>query len=76
MGVLVIGIIKRSSATRLAALALLAATVAKVFVYDVFALERVFRVVAFIGLGGLLLMGGYAYQRYSGAIRGSLTDKS
>ncbi len=76
VGVLVIGIIKRSSTTRLAALALLAAPVAKVFVYDVFALERVFRVVAFVGLGALLLVGGYAYQRYSGAIRGFLTDKS
>jgi uncharacterized membrane protein len=75
VGVLVIGIVKRSNTTRLAALALLAAPVAKVFVYDVFALERIYRVVAFVGLGVLLLAGGYGYQRYAKAIRGFLTEK-
>ena len=72
---LVIGIIKRSRPLRLAALGLLAIPIAKVFVYDVFALEREYRIGAFMGLGVLLLVGGYLYQRYSRAIRGFLVEK-
>ena len=60
---------------RVAALALLAVPVAKVFVYDVFTLERVYRIGAFMGLGVLLLAGGYLYQRYSKVIRGFFVEK-
>ena len=49
--------------------------IAKVFVYDVFALERGYRIGAFIGLGVLLMAGGYLYQRYSQAIKGFLVEK-
>ncbi len=72
---LVVGIATRSRPVRVAALGLLVVPVAKVFVYDVFTLERVYRVAAFIGLGVLLLTGGYLYQRYSKAIRGFLLAK-
>lgn len=72
---LVIGIVKRWRTVRLAALGLLAATIIKVFVYDVFALEQVYRIIAFVGLGVLLLTGAYLYQRYSKAIRGFLSSK-
>jgi uncharacterized membrane protein len=41
----------------------------------VFALERVYRIVAFVGLGILLLVSAYLYQRYSKAIRGFLVKK-
>jgi uncharacterized membrane protein len=50
-------------AVRLAALALLAATVGKVFLYDLAALTSVYRVASFIGLGLLLLLAAFAYQR-------------
>ncbi|MFC1592987.1 DUF2339 domain-containing protein [Candidatus Omnitrophota bacterium] len=60
---------------RLAALALLAVPVVKVFVYDVFALEQIYRIIAFTGLGLLLLTSGYLYHRYSEAIRGFLTKE-
>jgi len=72
---LVIGIAKRWRLVRLGALALLAVPIIKVFVYDVFALERVYRIVAFIGLGILLLVSAYLYQRFSKAIRGFLVNK-
>jgi uncharacterized membrane protein len=72
---LVIGIAKRWRAVRLAALGLLVVPIIKVFVYDVFALEQVYRIVAFVGLGLLLLSSAYLYQRYSRAIRGFLTNK-
>ncbi|MFQ5874683.1 MAG: DUF2339 domain-containing protein, partial [Dehalococcoidia bacterium] len=72
---LVVGIAKRSRPLRLASLGLLAIPIAKVFIYDVFALERAYRIGAFMGLGVLLLAGGYLYQRYGRAIRGFLVEK-
>ena len=72
---LVVGMWRRWRLARLAALALLAVPIAKLFVYDVFVLERAYRVAAFIGLGALLLVGGYLYQRFGKAIRGFLLEK-
>jgi uncharacterized membrane protein len=69
---LVIGIAKRWRVVRLGALALLAVSIVKVFVYDVWVLERLYRIIAFVGLGVLLLVSAYLYQRYSQAIRGFL----
>ena len=71
---IVLGIIKRERYMRLAGLALLAVPVVKLFVFDIFALEQGYRVGAFIGLGGILVLGGFLYQRYSRAIRGFLLE--
>ena len=71
---LAVGIIGKLRAVRLAGLALLTIPVAKVFVYDVFQLEQAYRVAAFIGLGALLLIGGYLYQRFGRAIREFVTE--
>jgi len=72
---LVIGIVKRWRLVRLWALGLLIVPVGKVFIYDVWALETIYRIVAFVGLGLLLLASAYLYQRYSKAIRGFIVDK-
>ncbi|HEX9897080.1 MAG TPA: DUF2339 domain-containing protein [Dehalococcoidales bacterium] len=72
---LVIGIVNRIRFLRLGALALLLIAIGKVFVYDVFTLAMVYRIVAFIGLGLLLLASGYLYQRYSKRIREFLTKE-
>lgn len=72
---LVIGINRRWRAVRLWALALLIVPIGKVFVYDVFTLEPVYRIIAFAGLGLLLVSSGYLYQRYRRAIKGLLTEK-
>ena len=48
---------------------MLAVPVAKLFVFDVFLLERGYRVGAFSILGLLLLAMGLAYQRYSGTVK-------
>lgn len=66
------GIVKQSSSIRLAGMALLALPVIKLFGFDVFLLERGYRVAAFVTLGVLLLGTGLAYQRYSQAMRGFL----
>ena len=71
---LAVGIIGKLRAVRLAGLALLTIPVAKVFVYDVFQLEQAYRVAAFIGLGALLLISGYLYQRFGRAIKEFVTE--
>lgn len=72
---LVVGMIKQWRPVRLAALALLAIPIIKVFVYDVFALKELYRIIAFAGLGVLLLASAYLYQRYSKSIRGFIAKK-
>ena len=71
---LAVGIIGKWRMVRFAALALLLIPIGKVFVYDVFTLERVFRIVAFMGLGAMLVIGGYVYQRFGKTIRGYLVE--
>ena len=75
LGGLVIGIAKRWRYVRLGALGLLAIPIVKVFAYDVFLLELGYRIGAFIGLGILLLVSAYLYQRYSQVIKGVFTEK-
>jgi uncharacterized membrane protein len=60
---MIVGFIRRSAFVRWQALILIALTVAKVFIHDVFELERVYRIVSFIVLGVLLLAISFAYQR-------------
>ena len=72
IGVIGAGIVLRSAVVRLVGMALLAVPVVKLFVFDVFLLERGYRVAAFVTLGVLLLGTGLVYQRYNAAIRGFL----
>ena len=72
---LVIGIVKRWRYVRLGALVLLVIAIGKVFVFDVFKLELGYRIGAFVGLGILLLVSAYLYQRYSKIIKGVFTEK-
>lgn len=72
---LVLGIVRGWRTVRLASLGLLALPIVKLFLFDSFALDRGFRVAAFLILGGLLLAGGLLYQRYGEAIRGFLFEE-
>lgn len=68
------GFYRRLSFLRWLALVLLAITVLKVFLYDLSELERVYRILSFIGLGVLLLAISFAYQkRWIGQARDSQT---
>jgi len=60
---MVAGFRHRSSFLRWLALILIGLTVAKVFLYDLSALERIYRVLSFIALGILLLAISFAYQK-------------
>lgn len=58
-----LGLWRRSAFVRWQALVLIAATIGKVFVYDVSELDRAYRILSFIVLGVLLLAISFVYQR-------------
>jgi uncharacterized membrane protein len=60
---LVYGLVRDDRRFRLGGLALLGIAVFKVFFYDLAELESIYRVLSFIALGLLLLVGAFAYQR-------------
>ena len=60
---IVVGFRRHEPFLRWLALALLAVTVGKVFLFDLAVLERVYRILSFIGLGVLLLAISFAYQK-------------
>ena len=57
------GFWRESAFVRWLALGLIAATIAKVFAYDIWDLSRGYRIVSFVFLGVLLLAVSFAYQR-------------
>ena len=58
-----LGFFQRIAFYRYVALALLAVTIGKVFLYDIEQLNQGYRVISFIALGVILLAVSYAYQR-------------
>ncbi len=67
----VAGIILRYRPIRYLAILLLAVTAAKVLVVDLSELGGVYRIMGFIGMGVLLLVGSYLYQRFKSVIVGT-----
>ena len=62
-GMMAFGFWKRDSFVRWQALVLMALTIVKVFTYDSWSLEKVYRVLSFIGLGVMLMVVSYIYHR-------------
>ncbi len=60
---MIVGFWRRSAFVRWQALALIAFTIGKVFIYDVSELDRGYRIVSFMVLGVLLLAISFVYQR-------------
>jgi uncharacterized membrane protein len=60
---MIVGFLRNSEFVRWQALVLIAATIVKVFIYDVWQLDRVYRILSFIVLGILLMTISFAYQR-------------
>ncbi len=73
-GLIVLGLWRRSRGLRRGGLGLLAVPVVKLFIYDAFNLDEAYRVAVFVGLGVLLIAGGFAYQRFGRAIRGAIVE--
>jgi uncharacterized membrane protein len=62
---ILIGLAKNRPLLRYLGFVLFAVTIAKVLLIDTSELEKVYRIVSFIGCGLLLVAAGYFYQRYS-----------
>jgi hypothetical protein len=69
VGALVGGLLADDGVLRRAALALLAVTAGKVFLYDLASLTSLYRVGSLIGLGLLLLCGAFAWQKVRPQVR-------
>ncbi len=69
-----VGIFKRLRGARMLGILLLCATVSKVFLIDLSALQTFYRIISFIVLGLLLLIVAYCYNRFKHIIFGE--DKS
>ncbi len=62
------GIIGRERTLRVLAIVLFGIAILKIFVYDLSFLETLYRIFSFIGLGLILLVVSYLYQRYKDVI--------
>ncbi len=60
-----VGLRRASRALRLGGLALLAISLAKLFLYDLATLSSVTRALSFLAVGAVLLLGGFFVQRLS-----------
>jgi uncharacterized membrane protein len=65
LALLVVGLLRGSTAIRYGGLALFGLSLAKIFLYDLASLSSVARAFSFILVGGLLLAGGFFLQRLS-----------
>ena len=72
---IVVGLRRQYAPIRYFAIAVFGITILKVFMVDLAALERIYRVLSIIGLGVLLLMSSYLYQR-SRLVRRTLSEDS
>jgi uncharacterized membrane protein len=62
-GMMAFGFWKRDAFVRWQALVLMALTIGKVFTYDSWSLEKIYRILSFIGLGVMLMVVSYIYHR-------------
>ena len=76
VALVVAGVALRSTVNRILGLGLMALVVAKLYLLDVWALSRGFRITAFLALGGLLLLVSYLYSRFKPAIERLWKDRS
>ena len=67
LGLLVYGILKRLTAARYAAMALLCVTLVKLFFHDLAQLGPLYRIGAFIGVAVIAMLASFAYQKFFSA---------
>jgi uncharacterized membrane protein len=68
VGLLYVGLTRRSLALRLAGFGLFGVSLAKLFLYDLAYLSSLARALSFLAVGALLLLGGFFYQRLSAGL--------
>ena len=70
------GIIIRLSKVRLAGIVLMFAPIIKLYAYDLWSLENIYKVSLFITLGLIFLISGFLYQKYTERIKEFLSEDS
>lgn len=68
---MVFGIIRRLRSLRVIAFVLFGLTILKIFIYDLSFLDTLYRIFSFIGLGVILLVISFLFQRYRDVIFGT-----
>ncbi len=58
------GVLTSTTVNRILGLALIGIVIVKLYLYDVWLLGRLYRTVAFVALGALLVLSSYVYSRY------------
>lgn len=76
LALVAIGVGTRTSLNRMLGLGLLALVVLKLYSFDVWTMRRIYRIVAFAGLGGLLLATSFLYSRFRPKIEALLRDET
>ena len=71
---LMVGVVAKYKPIRLAALVFFAVTILKVFIIDSANLQQLYRIIAFIALGTILLVVAYIYQRFKQQINAFLLN--
>jgi uncharacterized membrane protein len=69
-----IGVATRSAVNRIAGLALIALVILKLYFFDIWQLERIYRISAFVALGILLIATSFLYSRFRGLVEGWWQD--
>ncbi|MDZ7639011.1 MAG: DUF2339 domain-containing protein [Bryobacterales bacterium] len=70
-----VGVLARSRANRIGGLVLLLFVVAKLYLFDVWLLDTLFRIVAFGVLGSMLLATSFLYSKLKHTVRSLLTEE-
>jgi uncharacterized membrane protein len=69
------GISREFRVHRILGLALFGIVVGKLYLFDIWQLARLYRILAFVAIGGLLLSGSYLYSRYRHRLVALLQDE-
>ena len=70
IGLMAVGLWRRDRGLRIQAIVLFGISIVKIFIYDLSFLDTLYRIFSFIGLGLILLMVSYLYQRHRGIVLG------
>lgn len=68
VALMALGLVRRRRLLRLEAIGLFGFAILKIFIYDLSFLETLYRIFSFVGLGVILLLVSYLYQRYKNII--------
>jgi hypothetical protein len=69
-----VGVASRSAVNRIAGLVLIALVIVKLYLFDIWQLERIYRISAFVALGVLLIATSFLYSHFRGVVEGWWKD--